>query len=99
MAGNSVYIGVLNGTLETRDLDSGALVWEYQTDASRRNAGWTLTADRKFNSQMLFWSSWRETPIVATIEQFGVGSIFSSPLIVGGTVYFGSTDGNMYALE
>jgi outer membrane protein assembly factor BamB len=99
VAGNIVYIGILNGTLEARDLDSGALAWEFQTDASRRNAGWALTADRKFNSQFLFWSSWRETPIVATIEQFGVGSVFSSPLVVGGTVYFGSTDGNMYALE
>ena len=44
-------------------------------------------------------SSWREAPIVATALQFGVGSIFSSPLVVGGTVYFGSTDGNLYAIE
>ncbi len=99
VAGDVVYIGVLNGTLEARDLQSGELVWDYQTDASRRNAGWALTADRKFNSRMLFWSNWRETPIVAAIQQFGVGSIFSTPLIVGGTVYFGSTDGNLYALE
>jgi len=48
---------------------------------------------------MLFWSSWREAPLVATIQQFDVGSIFSTPLVVGGTVYFGSTDGTMYALE
>jgi eukaryotic-like serine/threonine-protein kinase len=99
VAGDLVYIGVLNGTLEARDLDSGELVWEFQTEASRRNTGWTLTADRKFNSQMLFWSNWREAPIVATIQQFGVGSIFSSPLVIGGVVFFGSTDGNMYALE
>ncbi len=32
-------------------------------------------------------------------RQFGVGSIFSSPLVVGGVVYFGSTDGNLYAVE
>ena len=38
-------------------------------------------------------------PIVATMQQFGIGAIFSSPFVVGGTVYFGSTDGNMYALE
>jgi outer membrane protein assembly factor BamB len=28
-----------------------------------------------------------------------VGSIFSSPLVAGGVVYFGSTDGNLYAIE
>ena len=58
-----------------------------------------LTADRKFNTPLLFPSSWREAPIVATDRQFSVGSIFSSPLIVGGVVYFGSTDGTLYAVE
>ena len=97
--GTSVFVGVLNGTLEARDLDSGNLLWEFQTEASKRNDGWVLTADRQFNCPLLFWSSWREAPIVATVRQFGVGSIFSSPLVVGGVVYFGSTDGNLYALE
>jgi outer membrane protein assembly factor BamB len=99
VAGSLVFIGVLNGTLEARDLDSGNLLWEFQTEASKRNNGWVLTADRKFNAPMLFWSNWREGPIVATVQQFGVGSIFSSPLVIGGVVFFGSTDGNLYALE
>ena len=58
-----------------------------------------LTADRRFNSPLLYASSWREAPIVAAARQASVGSIFSSPLVVGGTVYFGSTDGSLYALE
>ena len=49
--------------------------------------------------RMLYASSWREAPLVATAKQFSVGAIFSSPLVVGGTVYFGSTDGNLYAVE
>ena len=99
IAGNTVYIGVLNGTLEARDLASGKLLWEFETEASKRNEGWVLTADRTFNAPLTFWSNWRENPLVATARQFSVGSVFSSPLIVGGTVYFGSTDGYMYALE
>jgi outer membrane protein assembly factor BamB len=99
VAGNTVYVGVLNGTLEARDLASGDVLWEFRTEASKRNDGWVLTADRKFNTPLLYPSSWREAPIVATDRQFGVGSIFSSPLVVGGVVYFGSTDGNLYALE
>jgi outer membrane protein assembly factor BamB len=58
-----------------------------------------LTADRKFNSPMVFWSTWREAPTIGLDRQQSVGSIFSSPLIVGGVVYFGSTDGSLYALE
>jgi hypothetical protein len=74
-------------------------LWEFQTDASKRNPGWILTADRKFNTTLLFRSNWREAPLVATVQQSAIGSIFSSPLVVDGVVYFGSADGNMYALE
>ena len=63
------------------------------------DAGWVLTADRKFNGALTFPSQWREAPIVSTAQQFAIGAIFSSPLVVGKTIYFGSTDGNLYALE
>ena len=99
VAGSVVFVGILNGTLEARDLDSGELLWEFRTEASRRNKGWALTADGRFNVPMLYWSNWGEAPLAATVTQFGVGSIFSSPLVIGGVVYFGSTDGNLYALE
>lgn len=99
VAGGVVYLGVLNGTLEARDLDTGELLWDFQTDLSRQNRDWVLTADRKFNAPMIYLSGWREAPIVGADRQFGVGAIFSSPLIVNGVVYFGSTDGYMYALE
>ena len=99
VAGGVVYLGVLNGTLEARDLNTGELLWDFQTEVSRQNRDWVLTADRRFNAPMIFLSGWREAPIVGADRQFGVGAIFSSPLIVNGVVYFGSTDGYVYALE
>jgi len=94
-----VFIGVLNGTLEARDVTTGELLWDYQTETSKQNKGWVLTGDRKFNDPLLNYSSWREAPLVANDRQFGIGAIFSSPLIQNGVVYFGSTDGFLYALE
>jgi len=99
VAGNIVYIGVLNGTLEARDLISGALVWEFQTETSRRNKGWVLTGERRFNTALLYASNWREGPIVAADRQFAIGAFFSSPLVVDGVVFVGATDGTLYALE
>lgn len=99
VVGDVVLIGVLNGSLQARDLKSGEVLWEFQTEASKQNKHWALTADRKFNDPMLYHSSWREAPMVATDRQFSVGAIFSSPLVLNGVVYFGSTDGNLYALE
>jgi hypothetical protein len=90
---------VLNGTLEARDVKSGELLWEYQVDASKENRGWVLAADRSFNIPLLYHSSWREAPLVATDREFSIGAVFSSPLVVNGVVYFGSTDGFVYAVE
>ena len=49
----------------------------------RRNGmhGWVLTADRKFNTPMLYRSNWREARWCNDRSQFSVGSIFSSPLV------------------
>jgi outer membrane protein assembly factor BamB len=94
-----VFIGVLNGTLEARDRTSGEVLWEFQTDASKANAGWVLTADRRFNNSLLFSDNWKEAPLLAQERQMSVGSIFSSPLVADGVVYFGSTDGYLYAIE
>ena len=99
VAGDVVYVGVLNGTLEARDLASGALLWEFQTESSQRNAGWVLTAERRFNAPLLFSSNWRDAPIVSADRQFAIGAFFSSPLVVEGVVFVGSTDGGLYALE
>jgi outer membrane protein assembly factor BamB len=96
---NTVFIGVLNGTFVARDAETGNVLWEFQTDASKENRGWVLTAERRFNAPILFFDNWREAPLVAQGRQLSVGSIFSSPLVANGTVYFGSTDGFLYAID
>ena len=96
---DTVYIGVLNGTLEARDRNSGELLWDFQTETSKKNDGWILTADRHFNESMLSNDNWRENPIVSADRSFAIGAIFSSPLVANGVIYFGSTDGYLYALE
>src|ERR1700730_4441003 len=99
VAGDVAYLGVLNGSLEARDLNTGELLWEFQTEASRENKNWVLTADRKFNGPMIFTTSWREAAASGLDLQSTVGSFFSSPLIANGVVFVGSTDGNLYALQ
>jgi outer membrane protein assembly factor BamB len=99
VAGDVVLTGVLNGTLEARDFSSGALLWSFETEASKRNDGWVLTSDRRFNAPLLYSSSWREAPAVAVERQFSIGSIFSTPLVADGVVYVGAADGRLYAID
>ena len=99
VAGDVVFQGVLNGTLVARDLASGEVLWDFQTEAARRNNYWALTADGRFNLPMLYRSGRGESEIVGTDRELSVGSMLSSPLVADGTVYVGSTDGSLYALE
>jgi len=99
VVGNTVLIGVLNGTLEARDVKTGDLLWDYEVEKSKENKGWALTADRKFNMPLLFSSGFYEASIIGTDRQISIGSVFSSPLVANGIVYFGSADGYLYALE
>jgi len=99
VAGDVVFIGVMNGTLEARDAKTGDLLWDFRVEKSKRNNSWVLTGDRKFNVPFLYHSNWREAPLVATDQQIRIGGIYSSSLVVNGVVYFGSADGFLYALE
>jgi outer membrane protein assembly factor BamB len=99
VAGDVVFLGVLNGTLEARDAKTGDLLWDFQVEKSKQNNAWVLTGDRRFNVPFLYHSNWREVPLVATDQEIRIGGIYSSPLVVNGVVYFGSADGFLYALE
>jgi outer membrane protein assembly factor BamB len=98
VAGDVVYLGITNGSLEARELETGHLLWSFATEASRRNPGWVLTSERRFNQPLLFYSPWREVPLLGQDRQLSVGSFVSTPLVAGGLVFVGSTDGNVYAL-
>ena len=97
VAGDTIVVGKMNGALVALDLESGKRLWEYQTDASKQNAGWLLKADRSHNDAMTFRAGDYGTG--AGVERlFSLGAVASSPLVAGGVVYFGSTDGFLYAL-
>ena len=48
---------------------------------------------------MLFPSSWGDATADGARRQEGVGSFYSTPLVAQGTVYIGSADANVYAIE
>ena len=99
VAGDTVLLGVLNGTLEARDRDDGRLLWQFRTAAAHANRDWVLAADGRFNAGLLFASSWGDASADGARRQQGVGSFFSTPLVVDGRVYIGSADANLYAIE
>jgi outer membrane protein assembly factor BamB len=98
VAGDVVLTGVLNGSLDARDVNTGQLLWKFETEITKQNPGWTLTAEKKLNDPMLYPTTWRENFTLGAHQQFALG-IFSTPLVVNGVVYIGSNDGHLYAIE
>jgi outer membrane protein assembly factor BamB len=60
----------------------------------------TPKADGKPNYEAAFTGDgFYDGLVVGVNKMLAVGMVLSSPVVVGDTVYFGSTDGNVYALK
>jgi eukaryotic-like serine/threonine-protein kinase len=99
VAGDVLLTAQLNGSLQARDLATGALLWQFRSAAAERNEGHVLTADGRLNSAWIFGSGSHDAMVAGFERQSSVGSFFSTPLVIAGIVYIGSADGRVYALQ
>jgi outer membrane protein assembly factor BamB len=101
---DAVLVPSFAGTLTSRSLDDGAVRWEFRTDASRRNELKLLKPDGALDLEAVFGGSlfedvyYFERSFLSFEKLLSVGSIVSSPVLVDGVVYFGATDGGLYAV-
>ena len=99
IANNVLYLAGQDGKLVAIDLTSRKPVWLFQTEGSKRNLVKYSKADGSPNYGAAFASDFYDDLIVGVAKIHSVGMILSSPVISGSVVYFGSADGNLYALE
>jgi len=99
IASGMAYFGGFDGKLQAVDLKSGKYIWEFATDAARQNARGFLTPAGKLNQKAIYLSDFYDDMVLAVDRIMSLGSIVSSPAVDGGVIYFGSADGNLYALE
>ena len=73
----------------------------FETDGSKQNSASMTKADGSIKFETVFSSPnlYYEDMVLAVHKLFTMGTILSSPVVVGNSVYFGSTDGNLYALQ
>src|SRR5437660_696562 len=107
IADGVLYIGSWDTYLYAMDAASGTEKWRFKTgeDPDIHNHGGiqdspavadgTIKFEVVFSSPNLFY----DDMVIAVHKLFTMGTILSSPVVVGNTVYFGSTDGNLYALQ
>jgi len=95
----AAYYGSSDGWLHAVDIKTGTMKAEFQTDGSKENASKYVDANGKFKQGALYPDNTLEGMIIGLDRMFTLGSILSSPVVVDGVLYVGSTDGNLYALE
>jgi eukaryotic-like serine/threonine-protein kinase len=99
IAGNMMYLGSHQGRLLAVDLTSQKLAWYFETDAAKKN-GPALTNDKGAPKyEAAFADNFYDDIVVGLQKMLSVGAVLSSPTIAGDTLLFGSTDGNLYAVQ
>jgi FOG: WD40-like repeat len=103
IAGQTIYFGDFTGNLYAMDLKSGGKIWQtFSTESRKANAARIL--NQEGNLDFAFTAGAQDLSLYETTtdvmnEFYNLGSIVSSPSISGNTIYFGSADGYLYAVE
>jgi len=96
---NTAFYGTSDGWLQAFDTARGTIVAQFQTDGSKENGAKYIDADGQIDNAKLYSDFTLDAAIVGLERMYTLGSVLSSPVVVDGTVYFGSTDGNVYAVR
>lgn len=99
IANDVYYLGSLSGKLFAIDLNERKTLWEFPTDGNRQNGATYTKADGTPNYEVAFLGDFYDDMVVGVQKMRSVGAIYSSPVLSDGVLYFGSTDGNIYALQ
>ena len=103
IAGETIYYGDFTGNLYALDLNSGGKSWQtFSTEGRKVNAARILNQEGNLDFAFTAGAqdlSLYETTVDVMNEFYNLGSIVSSPAISGNTIYFGSADGYLYAVE
>jgi len=98
LAGNFLYIGSEQGKLLAIDLSAQRLAWAFQLEDSKKNGPTYTNSDGTPNYRAGYTDSFYDQMVISHDRLMNVGAVLSTPVVDGDTVYFGSWDGQLYAI-
>jgi eukaryotic-like serine/threonine-protein kinase len=98
LAGNYLYIGSHAGKLLAINLTTAKSAWTFTTEGATQNAAALTKADGSPNYAAVFTDFFYDDMVAGEARMLSIGAVLSSPVIDGDSVYFGSWDGQLYAL-
>ena len=99
LAGDFLYIGSYTGKVLAINLQTRQVAWEYQSEEARRQIAAFTKPDGTPDYRAVAHDSFYDQLVIGFDRLMSVGAVLSTPLIEGKTVFFGSWDGQLYALE
>jgi outer membrane protein assembly factor BamB len=99
IVGSMLYIGTHEGKLIAFDTANQKQLWVFQTEGSMANGATYTKADGTPKYEAAFAGDFYEDIVIGVQKMMSVGAILSSPAVVDDVVYFGSMDGNLYAVN
>lgn len=98
IAKGMLYIGSHSGKFLAIDPKAQRVAWEFKTEGHEQNAAIYTKPDGSPNYELAFPDFFHDNAVIGVSKMMSVGAVLSSPAILGNVIYFGSTDGNLYAL-
>jgi len=99
LAGDMLYMGSTGGWLNAIDLAKGEVAWRQMTESAKKLAPEYTKPDGSADYFKPFTSSFADDMYIGYGKLLELGEVLSSPVVDDDTVYFGSTEGAMYAVE
>ncbi len=92
---NTIYFGCFDGKMRGVDSETGKIVWEFQTEGSKMNYAKVYNKEGQFKEGFELYG----TDYLGTEKLIlSLGFILSTPAVENNIIYFGSSDGNFYAV-
>jgi len=98
IAQDVLYVGTVAGQLNAVDLRNKKLAWTFATEASKQFGPAYSKIDGSADLSSAFPSAFYDDIMTGYGRLLALGPILSSPVVADDVVYFGGTDGNLYAL-
>jgi outer membrane protein assembly factor BamB len=101
LAGALAIVGTFSGELDAYNTKTGALAWQFTTDARKLDPRKILKPDGTLDPDVLGKSMFTdfENSYVMMDKRLSVGSILASPVVDRGMIFVGSAEGILYALR
>ncbi len=91
-----IYFGCFNGKLYGVNANSGKIEWTFQTEGSSKNYSTVYDEQDHFKKDFELYGNEMDKSENMILS---LGSILSTPVIKNNIIYFGSTDGFVYAVR